>query len=273
MTAPTLLDSPDQRPASDVQRMLDMFDGLGLSDTADSMRMITIPGAPWSKSRPRFARNGHTYTKPEDHDAEKRTATFMRSAVRQPFTGNVGLACLFFRPNRQRIDADNLIKHVCDAANGVLWIDDSQCTAVMGVMELDTDKPRTVIVVGEHESTLRRGTDATIACQVCGGPIYLDNVTGKVPKTCSPKCRLKVPGAAGSLAELVPCLHCGEPFKRVNHAQKLCSTECRYGFIRDKKRASALPFSRCTTCDAELAHRRGGRCRNCWRANAKVLKP
>lgn len=273
----TLFDAADEevtpRPQSDVDRMLDMFDGLGLSDYADNMAMVMIPGAPWSKSRPRFARKtGRTYTPKEDVDAEERTARFLRARVKTPFTGNVGLACLFFRPNRQRIDTDNLIKHVCDAANGVLWADDSQCTAVMGIVEMDPDRPRTVIVVGEHQSTLRRGTDATIACQVCGGPIYLDQVAGKVPKTCSPECRLKVPGAAGSLAELVPCLQCGVPFKRGNHAQKLCGERCRYDFLRDKKRAAARPFSRCTTCDAELTHRRGGRCRNCWRADAKVMK-
>ncbi len=256
-------------PASDVQRMLDMFDGLGLSDVSDTMRMVTIPGAPWSKSRPRFTRNGRTYSNPDDQDAEKRTATYMRSTVRSPFTGNVGMACLFYRPNRQRIDTDNLIKHVCDAANGVLWIDDSQCTAVMGIVELDSERPRTVIVVGEHSSSLTRGTDAAIACQVCGGPIYLDDVRGKPPKTCSPACRTKIPGAPGSLAILVPCAQCARPFKRINHAQKLCSDQCRYDLLRDRKRRAAKPFSRCSTCGAELAHRRGGRCRNCWRADAK----
>ena len=33
------------RPASDVDRMLDMFDGLGLSDYADNMAMVMIPDA------------------------------------------------------------------------------------------------------------------------------------------------------------------------------------------------------------------------------------
>lgn len=81
---------------------------------------------------------------------------FLRNAVRRPFTGNVGLVCLFFRPDRQRIDVDNLLKHVCDAANGVLWVDDTQCTAIAGVIGLDRDDPRTVIAVGVHESTMIR---------------------------------------------------------------------------------------------------------------------
>lgn len=256
---------------SDVDRMLSMFSALDLGQS-DSMEMITILGAPWSKSRPRFARNGHAYSKREDQDAEQRTAWHLKRVVRQPYLGNVGLACLFFRPNRQRIDADNLLKHVCDAGNGVLWLDDSQCTAIMGVVELDADKPRTVVAIGEHRSSLKRGINASIPCRVCGGPIYLDNVGGRPPKTCSVECRSKVPGMSGSLSELVPCLECGEPFKRVNHAQKLCSEQCRTDRLRDRRKGSARPLSRCASCGVELTHHRGGRCRTCWKADPKPTK-
>lgn len=124
------------------------------------MCRATIPGPPWSKSRPAFTRSGVAYTRPLDREAEKKTAAYLRQAVRQPFPGNVGLICIFYRPNRRVIDTDNLIKALCDSANGILWRDDSQATLVLGIMEYDKDNPRTLVAIGEHHSTLRRGTNA-----------------------------------------------------------------------------------------------------------------
>lgn len=256
---------------SDVERCLDMYDALGSMGYDDTMAMVTIPGAPWSKARPRFGK-GRTFTSRDDVDAEKRTGTYLRQAVTAPFMGNVFIGCLFFRPNRQRIDTDNLLKHVCDAATGILWKDDSQCTGLMGVLELDPERPRTVVIIGRHQSTLKRGVDAFVDCLVCQGPIYLDQCNGKVRKTCSPECRAKAQGKGyATLREPVECPQCGQPFKRSNHAQKLCSEQCRRDLIRGKARAAWSPFSRCVDCDKELAHRRGGRCRECWKVNLKVV--
>jgi Holliday junction resolvase RusA-like endonuclease len=250
---------------SDTERCLDMYDALasGTDGYDDEMHILTIPGAPWSKARPRFGK-GRTFKTKDDTDAQHRTGTYLRSAVRQPYTGNVFVGCLFFRPNRQRIDTDNLLKHICDAATGIVWKDDSQCTGIMGILELDPERPRTVVVIGRHETTLVRGTDASIACEVCAGPIYLEHHTGKIPKTCSPECRLKVPGAAGSLAAEVTCPVCDLPFKRKNHAQKICSEPCRYTLMRNRNRKNARPRSQCSECGKQLAHHRGGRCRQCW---------
>lgn len=119
---------------------------------------ITLPGVPTVKARPRFSGRG-TYA--ADRDAERDTAYRLKQVVRQPHTGNVALACIFYRPDRRRVDADNMLKHVCDAANGVLWLDDSQCTATAAVVELDAANPRTVVAVARHTSTLTRGTDRT----------------------------------------------------------------------------------------------------------------
>ncbi|WP_280224962.1 RusA family crossover junction endodeoxyribonuclease [Nocardia farcinica] len=251
---------------TDAQRMLTMFAALGLSETSESMHMVTIPGAPWSKSRPRFSKRGHAYSKDDDRDAELRTATFIRRVVKQPYTGNVGLACVFYRPNRQRVDTDNLIKHVCDAANGVLWLDDSQCTAVMGVIELDAENPRTVIAVGQHRSTLLRGTDAAFPCVVCATPIPMDGHGGKPPKTCSAACRQAARGYP-DLSAPVPCGQCGTPFRRKTKTNRFCSKTCRIESLRSTKRAQATPMSKCSGCGKELTHKRGGRCRDCWRAN------
>lgn len=252
---------------SDMDRALEMFGALGLGATSDSLSVLTIPGAPWSKSRPRFSR-GRTYSPKDDVDAEARSAVYMKRAVRQPLTGNVGLVCIFFRPNRQRIDTDNLIKHVCDAANGVLWQDDSQCTAVMGVIELDSENPRTVIALGEHVSTLRRGTSATNPCTVCAKPIPMDGHGGKPPKTCSVECRQASKGYP-DLSEPVPCPECATPFRRITRTSKYCSQKCAVVARTNRQKAVSPPFSQCSDCGIYLSHRRGGRCRECWRISKK----
>lgn len=251
---------------SDIRRAYRMAEALGI-DESDKVHGVVIPGPPWSKSRPRFSKKGHTYKPRDDEDAEQRTAWYLRSAVREPFLGNVGLACVFYRPNRQRIDTDNLIKHVCDAATGVLWQDDSQCTAVMGVIELDADNPRTVLIVGKHVSTLTRGDDATFPCAHCGKPISLVGRTSRA-QTCSRQCSQRRRGVE-PLTDPVPCALCGTPFKRFTASQKHCSLECGHASTRGKPKGNRKPQSMCTECGKELSHRRGGRCRDCWRVGTK----
>ena len=255
--------SPTGRP-SDVDRLLDLFSGLGLG-ASTTLSMVTIPGPPWSKSRPRFSRGQKVaYSSTDDRDAELRTAWFLKREIRKPFTGNVGMVCLFFRPNSQRVDVDNLLKHVCDAGNGVVWLDDSQCTALAGIVELDPGNPRTVVMIGHHHTTLKRGSDDTTPCQKCGKPIPLGTRDrSKPPQTCSRECRQAMMGYE-SLAEPVPCVHCGDPFVRRTKTQRYCSAECRTASITGQPKGGK-PFSKCTDCGKPLAHKRGGRCRACWK--------
>jgi Holliday junction resolvase RusA-like endonuclease len=119
-------------------------------------KFLVLPGAPAAKARPRFTTEGRTYKTGADAAAEARTGWKLRQAFRQPWTGNLAVAAVFFRPDRQRIDTDNLIKHVCDAGNGIAWVDDAQITAAYGVVELDVEYPRTVLVVARHVSSLDR---------------------------------------------------------------------------------------------------------------------
>jgi Holliday junction resolvase RusA-like endonuclease len=118
--------------------------------------VLTIAGEPASKTRPRFSKDGRTYKTAEDEQAEARTGWQLRRAFRQPWTGNLALGAVFFRSTRQRIDVDNLVKHVCDAGNTIAWADDSQITAVYAVAELDPEHPRTLLVVARHVSSLDR---------------------------------------------------------------------------------------------------------------------
>jgi Holliday junction resolvase RusA-like endonuclease len=234
-----------------------------LAPGTGEMRVLVIDGEPPSKSRPRFTRNGRPYRTREDVDAEERTATRLRAIFTEPWTGNIALGCVFFRPNKQRIDVDNMLKHVCDAANGIAWVDDSQVTAVYGVAELDIQHPRTVLVFARHQSTLTRGTDNMRPCEHCGTPFPL---VGKATKRfCGGDCSRKARGR--DLSEPVPCKQCGAPFRRRTKAQIMCSRECRVEHQRGRNRARGIPRSMCEDCGKRLSHSRGGRCRDCWRAN------
>jgi Holliday junction resolvase RusA-like endonuclease len=249
------LDTPDS------ERMLRLCEAI--APQTGEMRSCTIPGEPASKARPRFTRTGKPYRTRENVDAEQHTAWHVRPLFPRPWTGNIALGCVFFRPDKQRIDVDNMLKHVCDAANGIAWVDDSQVTAVYGVAELDVERPRTLLVFARHSSTLLRGTDNVRACLQCGVEFPLIGRTTK--RFCSMTCSRRAHRL--DLTEPVACKQCGKPFKRTTTAQQMCSRECRADSLRGRNRSRGQPKSTCTECGKTLAHRRGGRCRACWRAN------
>lgn len=263
MNATDQLPSLGEQSIDDLCRVIGMLQAVA-GDLHD-VHSTLLNWEPASKARPRFGKNGHTYTPAESRAAEARTAAWLRTMFDEPMTGNVAMACIFFRPNRQRIDADNMLKHVCDAANGIIWNDDSQVTAVLGIVELDADRPRTLIAVAPHMSTMTRGTDATYPCAQCGRPIPMEGQNSR-RKTCSKGCAAKIRGYE-PLDEPIPCAECGEPFRRTTKTQRLCSPECRANRIRGRNKSRATPRSRCLDCARELTHHRGGRCRSCWRAS------
>jgi Holliday junction resolvase RusA-like endonuclease len=124
--------------------------------SAEDAVVLTIAGDPASKARPRFSKDGRAYKSAEDEQAEARTGWQLRRAFRQPWAGNLALGAVFFRSTRHRVDVDNLVKHVCDAGNGISWTDDAQITALYAVAELDPEHPRTLLVVTRHVSSLDR---------------------------------------------------------------------------------------------------------------------
>lgn len=258
------LNPVNPKHGADIARAVMLLEAMG-ADISRAIRYVET-GPPFSKSRPRFSRNGGVYVKKGDRAAEDRTRAAIRAAGIPQFPGNVAMLCLFYRPNFQRIDVDNMLKHVCDAANGIMWADDSQVTALVGLAELDADDPRTVVVAAPHESTLGRGVNATVPCLVCGALIVSTGVS-KRPKTCSRQCAARFRFGHNGLDEPVDCLHCGEPFRRTTQYQRYCSPECRVEPLRNANRSRGKPLSKCWECGVTLAHHRGGRCRNCWRLN------
>jgi len=98
-----------------------------------------LPVKPVPKARPRVGRWG-VYTPKRTVDAEMELVWCVKQKWPKipPISGAVELEVIFFtkRPqtgqnkaqdnNTKRPDLDNLIKLVCDALNGLVWIDDSQ---------------------------------------------------------------------------------------------------------------------------------------------------
>lgn len=130
---------------------------------------LILPGEPWSKKRPRISKPvpgkpPRTHQAPDDKKAEDRTRGLIREAwSTPPLTQNVRLSVFFFRSSRQTVDLDNLLKHLQDAASGVLWVDDCQITAYGPTeLHLDRDAPRTHFWLELHkEASLLRSFDAT----------------------------------------------------------------------------------------------------------------
>jgi Holliday junction resolvase RusA-like endonuclease len=225
----------------------------------ESMRYLVVDGEPWSKSRPRFTKRGATYQPRDDSEAEQRLAWRMKASSAVAFPGNVMLACRFYRGNEQRIDADNLVKHVCDSANGVWWADDSQVTLVIGEVQYDPARPRTIIMAASHVSTMLRGDDRQEPCARCGKSFIPAYGRKGSQRFCSATCGC---AARRVVLERRACPQCNESFEPKDRRQVYCSVACGA-----QARGTRQPGSNCTECGKELAHRRGGRCRDCWRAN------
>lgn len=90
-----------------------------------------VAGIPVSKARPRFMKNGHTWTPDSTTAWEFTIATYARQAMakaqwRGPSDACFALRADFHMPTGRRVDCDNLVKCVADACNKLIWKDDSQ---------------------------------------------------------------------------------------------------------------------------------------------------
>lgn len=138
----------------------------GLAPGVPGLRGAIVLGEPHSQARPRVnKRAGTVYKLAADRDAEKATANELRGMVEEPLIGNLAVAMVFYRSTLIRCDLDNLVKHVWDACNKVLWADDSQITGLITELDLDRDNPRTVVAVCEHQSGMWRGPKGGSALQ------------------------------------------------------------------------------------------------------------
>jgi hypothetical protein len=113
---------------------VDEFDGWGFGpgevQGAPRVVMLTVPGDPLSKGRPRLSRAGHAYTPKTTRDAEAVIALAWDALNVPPFEGRVGVDIKFYQQSKRAKDVDNMVKLVLDALNGVAWVDDSQVDVI-----------------------------------------------------------------------------------------------------------------------------------------------
>lgn len=112
-------------------------------------------GIPHPQARPKARRIGKSATvyKPDKDLHDELRAVLQSLHDGEPLTGSVVLAAAFYLPDLRTRDTSNQLKHLEDAANGILWKDDRQVTASLGYQELDRERPRTVILYGADELT------------------------------------------------------------------------------------------------------------------------
>ena len=126
-----------------------------------NQKNIVIEGKPLSKARPRFRRHGNkVITYNSQSKEEKSLGWKLRDAYvdQEPLEGPVDLNVLFvFEKTKSKNindyhttvpDIDNLLKFLCDAANGILWRDDRQ-VARMSASKIYGESARTIITVSE----------------------------------------------------------------------------------------------------------------------------
>lgn len=130
---------------------------------------LVIEGTPVGKQRPRYdRRHSRMYTPNKTHNYEQAIALTFKSKYphHKPYTGPVLLTVIAYMPipksypkykrvemAKERVlhtktpDWDNIAKVVCDALNGLAWVDDRQ---VMGqVFKLYSDRPRLEVYIRE----------------------------------------------------------------------------------------------------------------------------
>lgn len=118
-------------------------------------------GPPIAKARARvtlFRGRPRAYTPDATAAAEAALGWRWRIALRgATYDGALAIGMLFYRPDRRRIDVDNLVKLVLDAGTKArAWHDDSQITTVVARLELDAARPRTEVALVPSTSTLVR---------------------------------------------------------------------------------------------------------------------
>lgn len=113
------------------------------------MVSFEIPGKPMAKGRPRFMKNGHTYTPNDTASYENLVKLAYKQTGARKLAGQIqGYICAWFPipkstgkkqaslMERQKIhptkkpDLDNIAKIIFDSLNGIAYDDDSQIVAM-----------------------------------------------------------------------------------------------------------------------------------------------
>lgn len=131
---------------------------------------FTVPGIPVGKGRPRFMRNGHTYTPQKTRDYEDKVVQCWKCQSWKGFADGIPLTATvtaFFTvpkstskkkaaamdgtPHIKRPDADNVAKAILDALNGHAYNDDSAIALLTVRKYQTTGASRVEVTIEEAE--------------------------------------------------------------------------------------------------------------------------
>jgi crossover junction endodeoxyribonuclease RusA len=86
--------------------------------------VLTVPGEPIAKARPRHTRGGHSYTPKGTVAFEAAVAAAWDSEDRPDLPACVRLDVSFYLGTHRRVDVDNLVKSIADGLNTRAYDDD-----------------------------------------------------------------------------------------------------------------------------------------------------
>lgn len=261
-----------QRPAPDSQYDIQLVSSkltaiVGNDCDPSDIKAFVHEGAPVSKSRARYNRQTHKFYTPSKTSAEEEALAwrFTELTRGEMIKGCVAIVAIFFRPNYQRIDADNLMKLVMDAATQAkIWKDDCYVTAQASFIELDRERPRTLVAFCPSRSSLDRFYKFT--CEICNKPFTKPGrATFKNPKKfCSQEC-WAIRNARIRAARRCP--RCDKQFQFRTWGQRYCSKECVDAARNDplvrQKRALQRPWPKCAACGERVSRREYVHCWKC----------
>lgn len=219
---------------------------------------LSVEGEPVSKARARYTRAGRMYTPQKTVAHEAMLKLLMRAelgAIDPDGKSRFGLRSIFYRSTRQRIDCDNLLKAVSDAANGVVWKDDAQVVEVIGRLFLADASPRTEIVIYRVDDPAPRDK-----CPVCGKEVVTYPSQGV--KYCSLDCYNK------TLRTTLECRWCKKeyevPISIAKRGKGFCSRQCSREYHGRKRSELNGPQTwKCIDCGGPVSRREYERCRAC----------
>lgn len=214
-------------------------------------------GDPISKARPRFGGSGKVYTPAKTKHYEETLRWLIREQLRNlepDANSRFALRCLFFRATRQRIDCDNLIKAVSDAANEQVWKDDAQVMEIFGRLYLFEEHPRAEILIYRIEDSSPRPK-----CLQCGKEIITYPSVNS--QYCSPEC------FSQSRRVTCVCRECGKEYEIPQSLAQtqagFCSRVCGVAYHAKQKRAKGSDLWTCQDCDKPVSRKEYTHCQAC----------